>query len=316
MAIVWNLGLQRLQALEDGDRLALAHLHDRLAPRVRASAGRAAPLGLGLHAQRAHVDHVHVEQRLHGLPDLGLVRVAVHAKGVAVGGGEHVALLRHDGTDQDVRGLHQAALLEAARAASCWSEGSETTTEAAPSRSLTPTSSTARTDTRARLRKERAAASSSGASTTRVGRAWPHSCRSSRAWRVFGSEKADASRIATEPRSACRERALRSAARCSLRLTLNVYARGWGPKAVPPPVHSGERLEPARALPVPFWRHGLAPPPETSARVRVAAVPLRRAACSARTLWWTSAPRKRAPNAVSSSFTLRPAPSRGARLED
>src|SRR5437660_2594257 len=73
---------------------------------------------------------------------------------------------------------------------------------------------------------------------------------------------------------------------------------------MPPPVHTGERLEPARARPVPFWRHGLAPPPETAPRVFVAAVPRLRAACSARTLWCTSGPWKRAPKARSSSVTL------------
>src|SRR5438128_10741296 len=81
---------------------------------------------------------------------------------------------------------------------------------------------------------------------------------------------------------------------------------------MPPPVQIGERFEPARARPVPFWRHGLAPPPDTSPRVLVAAVPRRRAACSARTLWCTSASWKRAPNAASSSFTLPCAPSSGA----
>ncbi len=95
---------------------------------------------------------------------------------------------------------------------------------------------------------------------------------------------APASRIASDLRSACSDSALRSAARCSLRLTLNVYERGCGPNTTPPPVQIGERLEPARARPVPFWRHGLAPPPETIARVFVAAVPRLRAACSARTL--------------------------------
>src|ERR1700688_1798281 len=68
---------------------------------------------------------------------------------------------------------------------------------------------------------------------------------------------------------------------------------------MPPPVQIGERFEPARARPVPFWRHGLAPPPETSPRVFVAAVPRRRAACSARTLWCTRGPVKRAPKAAS-----------------
>src|SRR5947209_8345202 len=73
---------------------------------------------------------------------------------------------------------------------------------------------------------------------------------------------------------------------------------------MPPPVQIGERFEPARARPVPFWRHGLAPPPETRPRVFVAAVPRRRAACSARTLWCTRGPLKRAPKAASSRLSF------------
>ena len=38
---------------------------------------------------------------------------------------------------------------------------------------------------------------------------------------------------------------------------------------MPPPVHWGERMEPWRARPVPFWRHGFAPPPRTLPRVSV-----------------------------------------------
>src|SRR5205814_402009 len=78
------------------------------------------------------------------------------------------------------------------------------------------------------------------------------------------------------------------------------------------PVHWGARTEPARARPVPFWRQGFAPLPETTPRVRVAAVPRRRAACSARTLWCTSACAKRVPKAPSSSETFSPAPRSGA----
>src|SRR4051794_26196303 len=78
---------------------------------------------------------------------------------------------------------------------------------------------------------------------------------------------------------------------------------------VPPPVHTGERDEPARARPVPFWRHGLAPPPRTMPRVLVACVPWRRAAISARTDSWTSGPLNSAPNAASSSVTV-PVPPR------
>src|SRR4051794_35666431 len=78
---------------------------------------------------------------------------------------------------------------------------------------------------------------------------------------------------------------------------------------MPPPVQIGERDEPARARPVPFWRHGLAPPPRTSPRVFVEWVPWRRAACSARTDSCTSGPLNAAPNAASSSLTV-PVPPR------
>src|SRR4051795_3100348 len=83
----------------------------------------------------------------------------------------------------------------------------------------------------------------------------------------------------------------------------------------------GERDEPARARPVPFWRHGLAPPPRTLPRVLVACVPWRRAASSARTDSCTSGPLKRAPKTASSSVAL-PVPPRtlalaiGAHLHD
>ena len=48
---------------------------------------------------------------------------------------------------------------------------------------------------------------------------------------------------------------------------------GFGPKITPPPRQSGERIEPARARPVPFCFQGLRPPPRTSARVLAHAVP-------------------------------------------
>src|SRR5579862_6171752 len=52
---------------------------------------------------------------------------------------------------------------------------------------------------------------------------------------------------------------------------------------VPPCRHIGERVEPARARPVPFCRHGLRPPPEMSPLVLVDAVPERRFASCIRT---------------------------------
>src|SRR3954464_8412805 len=81
---------------------------------------------------------------------------------------------------------------------------------------------------------------------------------------------------------------------------------------MPPPGHSGDRLEPARGRAVPFWRHGLAPPPATLPRVLVECVPWRRAASSARTDSCTSGSWNSAPKAASSSVTFLVAPSTGA----
>src|SRR3954454_6692075 len=81
---------------------------------------------------------------------------------------------------------------------------------------------------------------------------------------------------------------------------------------MPPPVQIGERDEPARARPVPFWRHGLAPPPRTWPRVFVDALPARRAFSSARTVSWTSWVLKRAPKASPSSLTFLAPPRIGA----
>src|SRR5439155_16682840 len=177
------LPLYGLQALEDRNGLARPHLHDRLLPGAGAPACGCAALGLGLDAQRPYVEHVHVEQLFYRLADLGLVGVGVHPEGVAIGGREHVALLGDHRPDDHVRVLHQApsslspprAAGAAARSLSAPRAGSERSSEAAPSRSLTPTCSASRTATRARLRKDSAASDSSGASTTSVGRGWPQS---------------------------------------------------------------------------------------------------------------------------------------------
>src|SRR3954471_22712632 len=81
---------------------------------------------------------------------------------------------------------------------------------------------------------------------------------------------------------------------------------------MPPPAKCGARIEPWRARPVPFWRHGLAPPPRTLPRVFVACVPWRRAASSARTDSWTSGPRNGSPNAFSSRSAFLVPPRIGA----
>src|SRR4051795_13429068 len=81
---------------------------------------------------------------------------------------------------------------------------------------------------------------------------------------------------------------------------------------MPPPVQCGARIAPARARPVPFWRHGLAPPPRTLPRVLVACVPWRFAASSARTDSCTSGSWNSAAKAASSSVTFFVPPRTGA----
>ena len=61
---------------------------------------------------------------------------------------------------------------------------------------------------------------------------------------------------------------------------LALQSRGLGPKEMPPPGMSGERLEPRRALPEPFCLYGLRPPPRTSPRVMVLALPCRALRCT------------------------------------
>src|SRR3954453_11454541 len=73
---------------------------------------------------------------------------------------------------------------------------------------------------------------------------------------------------------------------------------------MPPPAKCGARIDPWRARPVPFWRHGFAPPPRTFPRVFVDEGPRRRALSAARTGSGTSGPLKRARNAASSRSTF------------
>ena len=91
------------------------------------------------------------------------------------------------------------------------------------------------------------------------------------------------------PSSARSDRAEYSASRIIFLGVRWRYERGLGPRAMPPPTHWGERVEPCRARPVPFCRNGFAPPPATSARVLVDWVPDRAAASWAVTTWCSTA---------------------------
>src|SRR3954469_2907245 len=139
--------------------------------------------------------------------------------------------------------------------------------------------------TSGRVRNERAATPSPSVRTTRM-RPWaPSAARAALASLVLGASKFQASTTRTLPSAARSDRADRRARRTIFLGVFWTYLRGFGPRATPPPRQIGERLEPARARPVPFWAHGLAPPPRASLRVLVDCVPARRAASWAVTTW-------------------------------
>ncbi len=79
------------------------------------------------------------------------------------------------------------------------------------------------------------------------------------------------------------EKALLRASRFTFRLTFGVGLPDLIANVCPPPTQTGERREPARALPVPFCLHGLRPPPLTSLRLLVDLLPRLRLAISTRT---------------------------------
>ena len=102
---------------------------------------------------------------------------------------------------------------------------SDTSSDAAPTRSATPASCTGIAWAWARFRNDLPAAASDSASTTSVGvvaAGGPQFRSNSTACRVDGSSNLVASNTASDSRSACSDSTLRSAARRALRLTLTV----------------------------------------------------------------------------------------------
>jgi hypothetical protein len=121
---------------------------------------------------------------------------------------------------------------------------------------------------------------------------------------VLGESKPHASTTTTLPSLARSDSAERRASEIIFFGVFCWYDRGFGPRATPPPLKCGERVEPWRALPVPFWRYGLAPPPLTSERVLVLWVPARRAASWAVTTWCMTGTFGWMPNTASSRSTV------------
>ena len=234
--------------------------------------------------------------------------------------GEDERLLGHDRADDHLAGVHQASPPPRRRRAAPSARASR---PAAPprrraarrrrSRRPRRRRSTGITSTRARLRNDLPAAASASVRSTSVGAAAAPVARSSAACLVDGASNGrgveHGQRLAL---GVHRERAAqRRAARLAVDLDRVVARRGTERGAAAGPHRRARGAGAAR--PVPFWRHGLAPPPRTSPRVLVEAVPCRRALSSARTASCTSGMLNAASNATGSRSTVPP-PSFGAVL--
>src|SRR5262249_9694031 len=221
-----------------------------------------------------------------------------------------VALFGHDRSEEHLIWLetHDALPLTASRAACV------TSTERAQTSAATSSSPGVTTTARSRLRNDLLTFCSSSPATTTSGYSLPHEPSRSTALRVDGSEKPEPSRTPKVPLAASCERPARSAERRALRFTFTLKSRVDGGNATPPPVQCGARVVPARARPVPFWRHGFERPAATSARFLAARVPRRSAFSAAGTVSCTMCGFTSAANTDSSSVTsfFVEAPSSGA----
>src|SRR5271170_3098512 len=118
---------------------------------------------------------------------------------------------------------------------------------------------------------------------------------------VFGEASFKSSTMTTSPSLRRSLKALRNASCLVFLEMVLLKSRGLGPNTTPPPAHSGERTEPARARPVPFCFQGFLLEPWTSPAVLVQAVPLRCAALCATTVSWTAC--VPFPFSISTNFT-------------
>src|SRR6187200_1639152 len=284
-----------------------AKLDDRLLPARPAALGEPTALRLRLDLHDVDRCDLDLEELLDGLANLRLVRVLVHLERVLAVGDERVALLRDDRREEDLVRMqsHSAAsspLPTPARPRTSGSAASEMTSERAHTSDATSSSAGVTTRTFSRLRKDLMRSSSSSVTTTSVGRS-PKPASTSAACFVEGDSNAEPSRIASVPSAAWWESTPLNALRRAFRFTFTSKLRMPGAKATPPPVQCGARVVPARARPVPFWRHGFERPPATSPRLFVPFVPARAAFSSARTVSCTRCGFSSTANTASSSET-------------
>src|SRR6266446_4721337 len=126
---------------------------------------------------------------------------------------------------------------------------------------------------------------------------------------VFGASTTNLSTTRRRSSRASCERIAHSPARYMRRFTLCVkFSSGEFGKILPPPRHSGLEVMPARARPVPFWRHGFLVEWLTAPRSFCARVPRRAFAWNATTIWCTSAWLKSRANSASGALKVPAAP--------
>src|SRR6266550_7137574 len=115
-----------VNSLEDLDRITRAELDDRFLPARLLSALEAAALRLRLDLGDVDAQHLHAEELLDRLADLGLVRVRVNAERVGIGGLDlRVALLGHDWSKQDLVGVQAHDALSCTRSSASWVTSTE-----------------------------------------------------------------------------------------------------------------------------------------------------------------------------------------------
>ena len=221
--------------------------------------GPAAPLRLRPHLDDVDGLHLHVEELLDGLPDLRLVRVRMHAERVLPVLDQAVALLGDHRREQDFVRMEAHA---APRFSASLERGLGDEQRGGPRRGRDLELAGVMTSTRSRFRKDLIRVSSSSVDDQDRGLLPQASSRP-----LPASSTAPRRRTVDErevPPSRARERGAEGRL-AGLLVDLDLkLVRGW--KATPPPVQCGARVVPARARPVPFWRHGFPRPPAARSR--------------------------------------------------
>src|SRR5688572_367298 len=277
----------RLHSRRDVDGLALGQSHDCLLGVVALADKAAEPLDLALAAQGVDGSHLHLEHALDRRLDLRLGRLERNPERDLVVLRSQRALLGHHRPADDVvhlrlaqvhhRLVHRSCAAHFSRSTKCSIAPLVRTRVSRRRMSYTFAPCCGSTSTFGMLRAALANCSfTSGPSMTRT-EAQPSFLNWAASSLVL--PLAEVSPHTTSLPSLCL--ALRAFFSASLRTFFGrscAWLRTTGPKMVAPPRNCGERSEPWRALPVPFWAYGFLVVPEMSPISLVLWLPDRRLA--------------------------------------